>query len=277
MPEVVFAIRLTNEDWDEVMHGWRCPVLSVPGAIVEAVYVEGNRIDSARYEVLAQNTFLRWIAADHPQRVAVSIKLTEALSLGSETERWKRLAILLPVLATIVAAVITAGATYLSRRDAGVPYQTSDVRTPMGVEPGKGASNKSQIAEGEPNGPATDVIDSDNTRISSALAIKVGTTYLSRFLGDDSSRWFGIHQQNGAHDLDIQFSLVSPATDVRPLLFIYDNNRTKLFSRYHQKDDGTVIKWAPPIMPGDYVLEVKPSTSTGEFAQFLLSVNAGDR
>lgn len=66
MPEVVFAIRLTNEDWDEVMRGWRCPVLSVPGAIVEAVYVEGNRIDSARYEVLQQNTFLRWIAADHP-------------------------------------------------------------------------------------------------------------------------------------------------------------------------------------------------------------------
>ena len=147
----------------------------------------------------------------------------------------------------------------------------------MAVEPARGTSSKSQTTEGGPNGPTTDVIDSENTSISNALAIKLGTTYRSRFLGHDASRYFGIHQQNGAHDLDIQFSLVSPATDVRPILFIYDNNRTKLFSRYHQKDDGTVIKWAPPIMPGDYVLEVKPSTSTGEFAQFLLSVNAGDR
>jgi hypothetical protein len=64
---------------------------------------------------------------------------------------------------------------------------------------------------------------------------------------------------------------------VRPTLVIYDNNQIKLFSRYHEKDDGRVIKWTPPITPGDYVLEVKPSTSTGEFAQFLLLVNAGER
>ena len=106
MPEIVLTIRLTNEDWDDAMRGWRCPVLSIPGAIVEAVYVEGNRVDTGRYEVLTPNTFVRWITPDQPQRVALSIKLTEALSLDSETERWKRLAIILPVVATIVAASI---------------------------------------------------------------------------------------------------------------------------------------------------------------------------
>jgi hypothetical protein len=115
MPEIVFTTRLTADDWDEAMHGWRCQVLNVPGAIVEAVYVEGARIDTARYEVLSQNTFIRWMAPDQPQRAAASIKLTEALSLGKDTERWKRLAIILPVIATVAAAAITAAATYLSR------------------------------------------------------------------------------------------------------------------------------------------------------------------
>ena len=115
MSEIVFTTRLTVEDWDEAMHGWRCQVLNVPGAIVEAVYVEGSRVDSARYEVLTQHTFIRWIASDQPQRVAASIKLTETLSLGKETERWKRLAIILPVVATIVAAAISGAATYFSR------------------------------------------------------------------------------------------------------------------------------------------------------------------
>ena len=116
IPEIVFTVRLTADDWDDAMHGWRCHVLNVPGAVVDAVYVEGSRIDTARYEVLTQNTFIRWMAPDQPQRAAASIKLTEALSLGKDTERWKRLAIILPVVATIAAAAISGAATYLSRK-----------------------------------------------------------------------------------------------------------------------------------------------------------------
>ena len=111
IPEIVFTVRLTADDWDDAMHGWRCHVLNVPGAVVDAVYVEGSRIDTARYEVLTQNTFIRWMAPDQPQRAAASIKLTEALSLGKDTERWKRLAIILPVVATIAAAAISGAAT----------------------------------------------------------------------------------------------------------------------------------------------------------------------
>jgi hypothetical protein len=277
MPEVVFAIRLTNEDWDEVMRGWRCPVLSVPGAIVEAVYVEGSRIDSARYEVLPQNTFVRWIAADHPQRVAVSIKLTEALSLGSETERWKRLAIVLPVAATIMAAVISGSATYLSRSSEVHPAsRISGTPTPDaaningGPKPAQGTPQRS-------DGSAIDVIDSNNTTFGTELPIEVGKIYRSRFSGDDSSRYFKIRQADGEHDLTVEFSLVRPDTEVRPDIAIYDMHRTKLFSRYHESHDGGTIKWTAPVTAGSYVLEVKPSTSTGGFTQFLLSVNAGER
>jgi hypothetical protein len=127
MPEIVVTIRLTNEDWDDAMRGWRCPVLSIPGALVEAVYVEGNRVDTGPYEVLIPNTFVRWITLDRPERVALSIRLTEALSLDSETERWKRLAIVLPVVATIVAASISGAATYISRTPAAsTAYRTSE-------------------------------------------------------------------------------------------------------------------------------------------------------
>jgi hypothetical protein len=115
MPEIVFTTRLTTDDWDGVMHGWRCQVLNVPGAIVEDIYLEGNRVETTRYEVLSQQNFIRWAAPDQPQRVAATIKLTEMLSLDRVTERWRRLAIILPVLATLLAASISAVATYFAR------------------------------------------------------------------------------------------------------------------------------------------------------------------
>lgn len=277
MSEVVFAIRLTNEDWDEVMRGWRCPVLSVPGAIVEAVNVEGNRIDSARYEVLPQNTFLRWIAADQPQRVAVSIKLTETLTLVSETERWKRLAIVLPVAATVIAAVISGGATYLSRTPEVHPTsRISSTQTPDAANV-NGDPKPAQETPERSDGSAIDVIDSNNTTFGRALPIEVSKIYRSRFSGDDSSHYFRIRQADGEHDLTVEFTLVRPNTEMTPDMAIYDINDNKLFSRYHESDDGGRIKWARPITPGDYVLEVKPSTANGEFAQFLLSVTAGGR
>jgi hypothetical protein len=59
----------------------------VPGAIVDALFVDGTRIDTAKYEVLAQNTIIRWTPADQPQRAVASIKLTEELTLGKDTDR----------------------------------------------------------------------------------------------------------------------------------------------------------------------------------------------
>jgi hypothetical protein len=112
MPQIVFAARLTEADWDETLRGWRCPALAVPGAIVEALYVEGNKADTAKYEVLREHHVIRWTPSDQPQRVTASITLTEELTLGAETDRWKKLAIVLPVVATIASAGITATATY---------------------------------------------------------------------------------------------------------------------------------------------------------------------
>jgi hypothetical protein len=273
MPEIVLTIRLTDEDWDRAMRGWRCPVLSIPGAVVDAVYVEGIRVDSARYEVLAQNTFLRWIASDQPPRIAVSIKLTEALSLGSETERWKRLAVVLPVAATIVAAGISGFATYRSRTsEVHTASHPSDTQDSHAVQPANTGSSQAQSSPTRSNVSAIDAININNTTFTSAFPIEVGKTYRSRFLGDDASRYFEFRQANGGHNLNVELSLVGTEPDVGPSISIYDMSRTKLFSRYHKTNDDRTIRWSVPLMPGDYVAEIRPASFGGGYAEFLLSL-----
>ena len=115
MADIVFTTRLTEADWDETFGGWRCPPLAVPGAVVEAIYVEGTRIDTKRYEVLPQFAIIRWSSSDRPPRALATIELTEKLTLGTDTDRWKKLAIIFPVIATILAAVISGVATFYSR------------------------------------------------------------------------------------------------------------------------------------------------------------------
>ena len=54
------------------------------------MYVEGRQIDSGEFQVLQSQHIIRWIPAEKPQRIAVIIKLTKELALGSETNKWKR-------------------------------------------------------------------------------------------------------------------------------------------------------------------------------------------
>jgi hypothetical protein len=112
---ITFTTRLTDAEWDEVMGGWRCPVLQIPGAEVEDIYVDGNQIDHGRFLVLQGQHIIRWMSPERPKRVAVIIKLTKELALGSDTDKWKKRAVILPFVATIAAASITALPTYWSK------------------------------------------------------------------------------------------------------------------------------------------------------------------
>jgi hypothetical protein len=129
MPDpITFMTRLTDAEWDEVIGGWRCPALQIPGATVDGIYVEGSQVDSGRFQVLEGQHIVRWMPSDKPQRVAVVIKLTKELALGSETDKWKKRAILLPFIATIVAALITAIPAYWSKLD---PLPRHQVPAPL--------------------------------------------------------------------------------------------------------------------------------------------------
>jgi tetratricopeptide (TPR) repeat protein len=58
--------------------------------------------------------------------------LTKQLWLGADTERWKKLAIILPVIATILAASISAVATYFAAglKPQPAPIRTTEVQSP---------------------------------------------------------------------------------------------------------------------------------------------------
>ena len=159
-----FSTRRQTNRWGPEGQASRCPPLAKPGAIVEALYVEGNRIDSARYEVLKEQALIRWTPADQPQRVAATIRLTEDLTLGAETDRWKKLAIILPVVATIVSAAIAGGTTYLSKA------------VPEGRSSGRPATTSSTVQVPSATAPqdSTSAEDTDNTRISKARTLAFG-------------------------------------------------------------------------------------------------------
>jgi hypothetical protein len=104
---ITFRVTLSGRDWDDNLGGWRCEALAIPSSKIEALYALGEKIDTVGYEVLSNERIVRW-RGDHPEIVTVSIGLTEELSTERETQRWKRLAIILPVVATLGASIIAA-------------------------------------------------------------------------------------------------------------------------------------------------------------------------
>ena len=170
MAIIVFTTRLSEADWDDALRGWRCPPLAVPGAVVEALYIDGNRVDSARYEVLREQAVIRWTPVDQPRHAAASIKLTEELTLGTDTDRWKKLAIILPVIATIAGAAISGFATYISR-----PNHDGDA-----------SSAKSPASPAVPRQDTQNA--NDNTHIRRAKEIGLGQTIT--LVATEEPRWF---------------------------------------------------------------------------------------
>ena len=95
---ILFTITVTNRDWDQDLGGWRCPALGIPGAVVDAAYQGGQKIDESWYEVLEEHRIVRWTRETHPQQVTLSINLTEELTTEASTNRWKKLALYCPLL-----------------------------------------------------------------------------------------------------------------------------------------------------------------------------------
>jgi hypothetical protein len=120
-PQITFTTRLNIQDWDPTLKAWRCPALAIPKADIEDLFVDGDRVDKAKYEVLRGPLAIRWIAADPPTGAVAQVQLGEELSLESETSRWKKLAVIVPFVASIVAAFIGAAATYLSKSGSDGP------------------------------------------------------------------------------------------------------------------------------------------------------------
>jgi len=103
-----FTITLSNDDWDPLKGGWRCPALQIPGTRVKTVYVGGTAADPKLYEVNYLLCLVRWGQDIRPKQVSAHIQAEKALSTEELTLKWRKLAIILPVIGSLAAAAITA-------------------------------------------------------------------------------------------------------------------------------------------------------------------------
>jgi hypothetical protein len=101
-----FTITLSNDDWDAIKGGWRCPALQIPGTAVKNIYVAGTAVDPKMYDVNNELCLIRWSNTARPKQAGAHIRIEKALSTEELTLRWRKLAIVLPVIGSLAAAFI---------------------------------------------------------------------------------------------------------------------------------------------------------------------------
>ncbi|GEO05295.1 hypothetical protein AAE02nite_29590 [Adhaeribacter aerolatus] len=104
---ISFTTSLNVDDWDNNLGGWRCPSLKIPGAEIDAIFSGGQKIDDGKYQILKKHHIIRWADNTPPAKVLASITLTKELTTKELSSKWKKLAIVLPFLATVLTAIIS--------------------------------------------------------------------------------------------------------------------------------------------------------------------------
>jgi hypothetical protein len=106
---IAFTVNIDKSDWRDQLSGWQCSPLAIPGAEVVSLYTQEARIDKAWYEIPEGLNTIRWVhGTPAPERATVAIKLNEELSTQELTAKWKKLAIVLPVVATLFVGIVAA-------------------------------------------------------------------------------------------------------------------------------------------------------------------------
>lgn len=118
-----FTVALSDKDWDQELGAWQCPALKIPGAKVVDVFVAGSPANFSSYEVNYSLGTVRWLRPKRPERATIVIKLTQELTTRELTLRWKKFAIIVPIIAVVLTGVISYVST-AERRQAG------DVKAP---------------------------------------------------------------------------------------------------------------------------------------------------
>jgi hypothetical protein len=105
---ICFILELRKDDWKENVNGWSCPALTIPGATLEALYASGQ-VNSTWYQVDTRVGLIKWLREGRPPASATAqIALTKELEDREVSSLWKKLAILLPAVASIIVALVTA-------------------------------------------------------------------------------------------------------------------------------------------------------------------------
>lgn len=125
---IVFTASVTEKDWDRELSGWRCSALKIPGAQVDALLISGSRADISWFEVNYELNIVRWVRSERPKQATLLIKLTEELSTRELTLKWKKLAIIFPLIASILVALIGGAFSLLSKNQTTTGSDTNPSR-----------------------------------------------------------------------------------------------------------------------------------------------------
>jgi hypothetical protein len=102
-----FQIRVTGKDAIPESQAWRCPVLLVPGAKLEEVFVDGVRVDDRWYTTSRDRQSVEWTRDSKlPANALLTVKLKSELSFKWVTDLFKALTIVLPLLTSLVSVLI---------------------------------------------------------------------------------------------------------------------------------------------------------------------------
>jgi hypothetical protein len=106
-----FLVDLRPDAWNEQLRGWSCPVLKIPGAEIDDLYASSHRVDSTWYTAETNIGMVQWVHDDQPPASSTAqLTLTKDLEDQDISIFWKKLAIILPLVFSLAAAVITAWA-----------------------------------------------------------------------------------------------------------------------------------------------------------------------
>jgi hypothetical protein len=109
-----FAVRLTQDDFDQVTRAWRFPVIELPGASIAEIYADGERVDPEKYRIVRNQ--LRWVSDNLPARITAFVvvdsesrdEIIQSRARAKQNEDWwRKFAITVPLITAALAAAVS--------------------------------------------------------------------------------------------------------------------------------------------------------------------------
>lgn len=139
-----FTITVFDDDYDSSLGGWRCSALRLPGSTLQELRADGVVQDSSYWRAVPELGLVKWSREVRPMQAVLVLRVADDLAPASQAIRLKRLAIVAPVVATIVTALITAGTTWAVSSSKGYDVTTNDKGG--SATAGRGASSDLVVA-----------------------------------------------------------------------------------------------------------------------------------
>ncbi len=97
--------------------------------------LRGSKIDDAWYKIDPLQAIVRWVHGKAPNQAALAVRLTQDLSPKEVTLFWKKLAIVVPILAALVTGLIGwATRPAVKTGNSGAYYETWSLRGKVKID-----------------------------------------------------------------------------------------------------------------------------------------------